>query len=608
MSSPEYRYEDLPENFKIFARSNEAISHSSASAIEEYVTKERPVLEQYEDELKALSRQLAEKKRLLARKRQDLSACERIVQLSRSTSIINLPTEILQLIFLYSIPPSLSACFLHATDYNENAPFSLIHVCRKWRTIAFKTPSLWTSVSIRSFEGSPMTMGENLGMKNHIKNWYERAGPLPKSLDFYMEDQTAFDPMVMPGLADCAFFHGFEFTNLSLGSRDINSLLRTLNEEDPWPMWNSKILHRVESLVLYSELHPYTFDSEEPIEIFSEEDFKSLRRLSLRIGSSLIQGTLGVFDLPWKNLTHVAITSWMQDGDFTDLLTDLISLQQGIFYITYDEPWNSDNGAAVEEHPHLKDLTLIHHINTFSPVPFDRYFFPSLQYFRLGAYTNFFDDDMKTFDLRNIQATLINLTSLSLWHPSWEVSASHIVDILSVTPNLLFLTVGVSTNYDELFNALINNGIDGKESPVVVPLLEDLVIDYGPLVYKLMVRIPPVRPKHFQFSSGVFSEMVKVRWKGEVAGSIQTSQLKKASVFLSGLYESCLEGVQDSLEEEVKEGFELTLGFVDCVQTWEDPMDRKITHWHEGLVLPESSDCCGRCLMEKELEDLEIYE
>jgi hypothetical protein len=84
---------------------------------------------------------------------------------------------------------------------------------------------------------------------------------------------------------------------------------------------------------------------------------------------------------------------------------------------------------------------------------------------------------------------------------------------------------------------------------------------------------------------------VKDRWK-----PLETiSQLKKVSLFLPTVYETLLTTVESNLKEEVKEGLDLMVRASNAPVQWVEPRGRQITHWHEGLVLPEESDC-ATCL------------
>ncbi|KAJ6608622.1 hypothetical protein B0H10DRAFT_2067411, partial [Mycena sp. CBHHK59/15] len=61
----------------------------------------------------------------------------------------NLPPEVLQLIFIMSLPSDRNAV-MHASE----APVLLGRVCSGWRRIAFSTPELWASIHVQWSNGS----------------------------------------------------------------------------------------------------------------------------------------------------------------------------------------------------------------------------------------------------------------------------------------------------------------------------------------------------------------------------------------------------------------------------------------------------------------------
>jgi hypothetical protein len=91
------------------------------------------------------------------------------------------------------------------------------------------------------------------------------------------------------------------------------------------------------------------------------------------------------------------------------------------------------------------------------------------------------------------------------------------------------------------------------------------------------------------------------------------TQLKKVSLFLEDEYKAELPAVKKGLKWEVKEGLDLTLRVVKNPQTWNDPSNKNMMHWHDGLVFPEDgsepSSGCVTCLREaEELKEKERLE
>jgi hypothetical protein len=604
----------LPERFSNLAQLvNEPIPHAHVAPIEEYVAREEPILIGYLDELEALSRKLAKKTRAADRRKRELRACQRILKLSRSTSILKLPPEILALIFHYSIPISLTSCFKHVSNYYRNPPFTLVQVCRKWRAIATEIPSLWTFFSIRSLHTDGLRSGP--GFAGAMNSYFERTGKLGRSVDLYLEGD--YEIPHLPSVAfGSSFRPNYDLKYISVGAPDLDYLLRSITKG--WSpgssLWNPSVSsYKVESLVLYSKHAPETMYEvdPDPISIFSRDDFKSLQRLSLCTGTKANPALLDIYRLPWERLTHVAITSWIPDHSWWDMFSELTGLQKGIFYVKLYNAFDLDNvpdPEDVEEHPNLTDLTLI--VKNFTanivPLPFS---LPSLTHIRLGAYDYKLRDDAM-FDLRGVPGSgLTNLTSLSLYHQTWQIPASHITDIFGLTPNLRCLTLGVWTDYNEVFDALnLGTGHDLTSSSsssdpdsdshhILLPSLEEVVLDYAPSQYETMPIPKTSRPLQFLFDADDFAEMVESRWKGGLVESGRVSQLKKASIFLWDRHSSSLDELKENLDDVVAEGFTLTTCLTKSPRTWEDPLERNITHWHEGLVLAEKSDCAV-CLRE----------
>ncbi|KAJ2932257.1 hypothetical protein H1R20_g4815, partial [Candolleomyces eurysporus] len=586
--------------------SNEPLTHSQEAFVKEYVSQQENSLEQQRKEMEAISQQLSE---LLERKgrlevsamkaERDISNCKRLLQLS-----VSIPTEILQIIFSYSIPSAFGACVRHSSTYSNQPPHSLIYVCRRWRRIALDMPSLWTSFSIRSFSFSRLQIPNATSFREMVKSHYGRSKELPKSLDI---DAVSLYPQlghVKSVITPVFNNEDIEIKNLALRSDILNPLLHGLGT--PAELWNPNAFRKVESLVLYSRAA--SDPSQEEIGIFSPERLKALRRLSFRYGHMLSRGILDTYAIPWKNLTHVAITSWLRIEEWKQFFPKLASLEQGIFYIAVelsdDDPFQVH---PVSQHPTLSDLTLIFQTSDdyLAAVAFEPYGFPQLQHLRLGAYQQrlSLSRNHAFFDLHNIQNTLNNLTSLSLCPLSWETPAKNIIEILILTPSLLSLTIGVSTNYDRIFEQF---QVDWNGF-ALVPSLEEFVIDCipnsssssGPSFGtdgddspdRTKTRTGPSVAVFLVLTAGGFTGMVKDRWR-----PLDTiSQLKKVSLFLPTGHENLLATVESNLKEEVKEGLDLTVRTSKAPVRWVEPMGRQITHWHEGLVLPEESDCAA-CL------------
>ncbi|RXW18066.1 hypothetical protein EST38_g7784 [Candolleomyces aberdarensis] len=283
-----------------------------------------------------------------------------------------------------------------------------------------------------------------------------------------------------------------------------------------------------------------------------------------------------------------------------------------------------DNGPTLEkykaEFPDLSNLTLTFERCGPGGIALPSYSFPSLKHIRLSAYgrrSRDYRNDNGPFRLHNMATYLSNLTALSLYHLTWQIEETHVSEILALTRNIRSLTLGIDVDYNALLARLYSSRNSGANA-LLVPLLEEFTIDCSSLKHQssktyhqrlpdpnaITVRIVPVFCFHL---SDRFVNMVEARWdRWEI---MRVSQLKKVSLFLEDQYKVELARVKRGLKWEVKEGLDLTLRVIEKPQTWTDPFNKNMTHWHDGLVFPEndskpSSDCstCLRLAQEAEEE------
>ncbi|KAJ2920015.1 hypothetical protein MD484_g440, partial [Candolleomyces efflorescens] len=199
---------------------------------------------------------------------------------------------------------------------------------------------------------------------------------------------------------------------------------------------------------------------------------------------------------------------------------------------------------------------------------------------------------------------------------SWRAEESYVAEILALTPNIRSLTLSVDVDYNALLVRLTPSA-DSSASPVLVPQLEEFTIDSASTRYsdsktyhqRLKMPYGPVTvgtvPSFCFHLTLKFVDMVSARW--DEWESTGVSQLKKASLFLEDRYKAELPIVERRLKWAVERGLDLTLRVVKTAQTWNDPFNKNMTHWHDGLILPEnesgpSSDCatCVRLAWEAE--------
>jgi hypothetical protein len=99
----------------------------------------------------------------------------------------NLPPEVLQLIFIMTLPSNRNAV-MHASE----APVLLGRVCSGWRRIAFATPELWASVHVVC---PPMDYAESASAPTRIQRqameaWLARSGACPLSISIWVSREA----------------------------------------------------------------------------------------------------------------------------------------------------------------------------------------------------------------------------------------------------------------------------------------------------------------------------------------------------------------------------------------------------------------------------------
>lgn len=99
---------------------------------------------------------------------------------AHDTLLSRLPAEIVSLVFLFCTPTMVDAC--HTVPYNVMLPepLSLGAVCRRWRTIAWATPRLWSSISVN------LISVDLLKAAPLAEQWLERSRNLPLTVNIYV--------------------------------------------------------------------------------------------------------------------------------------------------------------------------------------------------------------------------------------------------------------------------------------------------------------------------------------------------------------------------------------------------------------------------------------
>ncbi|KAJ7429191.1 hypothetical protein FB451DRAFT_1331066 [Mycena latifolia] len=109
-----------------------------------------------------------------------------------TSPIRRIPRDVLLEIFFSCLPTEHNALI----DPTE-APMLLGLVCSRWRSLAYSTPMIWSSLHIPSlsYRGAPSTMA--LKLDNMVKAWLDRSAPCPLSISFsqpIMYNNVIIDP------------------------------------------------------------------------------------------------------------------------------------------------------------------------------------------------------------------------------------------------------------------------------------------------------------------------------------------------------------------------------------------------------------------------------
>ena len=120
---------------------------------------------------------------------------------SDSSILRLLPSEVIAEIFLFCIPPVTCGVNNHREpaapdpDIDAFTPFKLGTICSAWRRIAWSSPRLWTSITLRLNNRNIKGQLELLGA------WLARSGELPLSIRLDSEEENHWTPPASPATA-----------------------------------------------------------------------------------------------------------------------------------------------------------------------------------------------------------------------------------------------------------------------------------------------------------------------------------------------------------------------------------------------------------------------
>ncbi|KAF7363767.1 hypothetical protein MSAN_01034500 [Mycena sanguinolenta] len=144
------------------------------------------------------------------------------------------PHDILQEIFLSCLPQQHNALI----DYDE-APLLLGRICRRWRSVAYSTPILWSSVHIPPLDYLSTPPNVLLGLERLVAAWLERSASCPLSVSLFdvnrVDSTLGTHPLILQLVAVSRRLRCLKFSGdpelldplLRLGPEDV-PLLKTI--------------------------------------------------------------------------------------------------------------------------------------------------------------------------------------------------------------------------------------------------------------------------------------------------------------------------------------------------------------------------------------------
>jgi hypothetical protein len=442
-----------------------------------------------------------------------------------------IPEDVLNAIFEATAPKNLKS----ALPLPHLSPLLLGHVCRVWRNLSHKNPFLWSRVYLsetrevsrwakRQRHAADLDLGR-LKCTAQAHYWLDRCGAtgLSLALKAYPEEiaQAFFDTVVKENLG--------RFRELDLAGLPFQSV-EVIHSDVPLPSLESLAISGVEAQV---GLPPHTFDGWTGLARSS-----SLRRV--HFGATHRYWKSVPLNVPWGQLTHLSLTSWLY-GDVSYHLLKACTRLRSCTLSIQDVNWPKEEWSSVSL-PHLRQLDVMFGWGALISV-FDCLDMPSLRSFALRADSgarhlirNLRDPspsrDHLFAQLRNISTLTISVGQLLQREHDKVITSDFLFELLRNSCwHLTTLSISCQLeNYGQLFARLCDEG-----NPLLPHLqfltlcithnLDDKVKDhFSPLAF---VRMALVRSGRAQVSHTMGSSRcpplditihVYPEWNGQVVG------------------------------------------------------------------------------------------
>lgn len=382
------------------------------------------------------------------------------------TLLSQLPIEVVSHIFTFCTPTMADAC--HAESYRimSPAPLNLGAVCYAWRSIAWATPKLWSSIAVN------ICREDLLRLVSLAEEWLDRSGTLPLTISLYSRFYKD-DYLKRASSHTMYFLNGikrrsrrWQHLSLEMPHNYVFQLCDNRNIDEPTDL-QSLYIHRI--------------DQAPPIQcpVLRLNARHSPRCVTLR------DIEFKYLDIKWKNLTYLRVDEQISLTTCLDILNRVPKLEH--FGFSFNGH-NVDNVQVPSFLTHQALRSLQYRAN--SPMYLADAFLliislPSLEEV---------DYDAQMFQLP-VQS-IISIVAGSLvgvWKLFLSVDYScdnRALDILRETPSVTDLTLNISQSYGNLldivgnlFQALLETKQveeNGVEKHTFLPRLRSLMV-VGPV-------------------------------------------------------------------------------------------------------------------------------
>ncbi|TFK33721.1 hypothetical protein BDQ12DRAFT_766229 [Crucibulum laeve] len=503
-----------------------------------------------------------------------------------------LPDDILIEVFLQCLPDRFTIQWQHKSAI---APMLLTHICSSWRSLALKTPSLWTTFHV----DSRLIMASLARCTYAIelcKMWYSRAKNLPLNFCLLLRSLWGggldLEMLIKQFMKETLFCYLPRIRVLSLESDEPVHLLKLLNEvyteRDAEDHGTSMTFDALEALqighILFYE-EPVHESSEIHLMIF--KNAPRLRQLewNMAFGQQIPH-------LPWKMLTTLS-ASCQFPSQIDKLVRQCHNLRHGAFKCIYEGNWDEGDifsnlipqVGSVSVLENLRSMLIINEFGHSLCGIFNNIEFPALTalFLAFPPSSDSWHMDMKPFLSQPHNIQRLALLNISL------ITAAQLTTLLLSTPHLVELELKIICDHSLLFEELIisKDYKNGNES--LIPHLQTLLVDYhGDYRYYNIAE--------------TFSAMVQSRWGGSgnmlMSGSkclhsvsffIPPKQLERTIKFYgqrityTPRMEDMLQEISDRLQPCVDAGLELNLHRpLDAY--WDNDIRYDIINWHNALM------------------------